>query len=92
MAGWKSIASRVRQEMAYYRGIAAHPDTPRVSKWLLGLAIAYLVSPIDLIPDVIPILGQLDDIVVVPALVCLAMMSIPAHVKEEARRSSGPVT
>jgi uncharacterized membrane protein YkvA (DUF1232 family) len=59
------------------------PRTPRVSKWLLGAAVAYLASPVDLVPDFIPILGQLDDLVIVPTLVWLATRLVPGDVVAE---------
>lgn len=56
---------------------------PKRSKLLLGLVIAYVLSPIDLIPDFIPILGYLDDLVLVPLLVYLAVRMIPKTVWQE---------
>lgn len=56
---------------------------PRRSKILISIAIGYILSPIDLIPDFIPFLGQLDDILVVPALVAMALKSIPKEIFEE---------
>ena len=54
-------------------------------KFLLGAAVAYALSPIDLIPDFIPVLGQLDDLVIVPALLAWALRSIPAALLADAR-------
>ncbi|MCX7003518.1 MAG: DUF1232 domain-containing protein [bacterium] len=48
-------------------------------------ALAYLVSPIDLIPDFIPVLGQLDDLLIVPLLIYAALACIPADVKADCR-------
>lgn len=63
-----------------------HARTPRVAKWLLWLAIGYLLLPFDLIPDFIPVLGQLDDVLIVPGLVYLALMMIPKDVIDECRQ------
>lgn len=71
--------------MSYYRALASHPAVPRPSKWLLAGAIAYLLSPIDLIPDVIPVLGHLDDVIIVPLLVWLALSLVPRHIKDRVR-------
>jgi len=60
-----------------------HPDTPRRVKGLLALAILYLVSPIDLMPDAIPFLGIVDDAVVVPTAVCGLMSLLPSHVRSD---------
>lgn len=79
---------RFTQELAYYRRVLRHPRTPRAAKLLLGAAVAYVVSPIDLIPDFIPALGHLDDLVVLPLLVWLALRLIPKDVLEECRRAS----
>jgi uncharacterized membrane protein YkvA (DUF1232 family) len=75
--------------MAYYRAVWQHPRTPRASKWLLGLALAYFVSPIDLIPDWIPVLGQLDDLLIVPTLIFLAVRLVPRSVLQECRIMQG---
>lgn len=82
---WRCLSRTIRRELAYYRALANDPRTPRLSKALIGIALAYLLSPIDLIPDFIPILGQLDDLVVVPALIWFAVALIPTTVKVEAR-------
>ena len=52
-------------------------DTPLLAKVLAGITIAYALSPIDLIPDFIPVLGQLDDLLIVPLGIVLAVRLIP---------------
>jgi len=79
------ILNRAKQELAYYRALFTDPRTPRMSRWLLGGATAYLLSPIDIIPDFIPILGLLDDLVIVPSMIFAALAFIPASVKVECR-------
>ena len=55
-------------------------DTPLVAKIFAGLTVAYALSPIDLIPDFIPVLGYLDDLIILPALVALTLHFIPKEV------------
>jgi len=62
-----------------------HPLTPWYAKAFTGLVIAYAFSPIDLIPDFIPILGYLDDLLLVPAGIALAIRMIPAKVMAACR-------
>lgn len=56
-----------------------HPDTPRAPKLVALVTLAYALSPIDLIPDFIPVLGQLDDLVLVPMGIALAVRLTPPH-------------
>lgn len=60
--------------------------TPFLVKLLIGLTIGYLLSPIDLIPDFIPILGLLDDLIIVPLLILLSIKLIPSIVLQDARK------
>lgn len=76
---------RFKTELDVYRLVLIDPRTPRVSKILLGSAIGYFLSPIDLIPDFVPVLGQLDDLLIVPGLLYAAFRFIPAEVVEECR-------
>ncbi len=71
---------RIAREVAFIRALHADPRVPAAAYWLLMLALAYALSPIDLIPDFIPIIGLLDDIIVVPLLVLLAIKLIPPEV------------
>ena len=56
---------------------------PTISKILLGLAVVYFFSPIDIIPDFIPVIGYLDDVLIVPLLVFLAVRFIPKEIFSE---------
>lgn len=76
----KQVARQLKTEFEVYRLVLKHPDTPRPAKWLLGLAIGYVLMPFDLIPDFIPVIGQLDDAVIVPLLVYFALKMIPDEV------------
>lgn len=61
--------------------------TPLAAKILVGLTVGYLLSPIDLIPDFIPVLGLLDDVIIVPILISASIKLIPAIVLSDARES-----
>ena len=75
------LSRQIETRADYYRSLYEHPRTPRLSRWLLGLAIAYTISVIDVIPDFIPILGYLDDLIIVSGLFALALWIIPEEVK-----------
>ncbi|PKL23562.1 MAG: hypothetical protein CVV47_14795 [Spirochaetae bacterium HGW-Spirochaetae-3] len=64
------------------------PATPLPARVLIICAVGYAVSPIDLIPDFIPVLGQLDDIVILPLLIALAIRLIPPEVNARCRREA----
>ena len=57
--------------------LAQHPQAPRMARWVAILVIAYALSPIDLIPDVIPWLGQLDEVLIIPLGVALVIRLTP---------------
>ena len=63
-------------------------DTPVIAKVFAGLAVAYALSPIDLIPDFIPVLGYLDDVIILPAMVALTIKYIPKNVWERSRKAA----
>ena len=61
------------------------PRTPPAAKALWVFVVAYALSPIDLVPDFIPVLGYVDDVLLLPALMWLALRMIPADVMDECR-------
>ena len=81
----KSIAQDLKREFHAYRLVLQNPRTPRTAKVLLGLAVGYLMLPFALIPDFIPVIGQMDDAIIVPALVLLALRMVPAEVVVDCR-------
>ena len=60
-------------------------ETPIIAKVFAGIAVGYALSPIDLIPDFIPVLGMLDDLIIVPFFIALAIRYIPTEVFDECR-------
>jgi uncharacterized membrane protein YkvA (DUF1232 family) len=81
----KRLLARFKDEIEFYRLVLHHPRTPKVSRVLLGTAIAYALSPIDLIPDFVPVIGHLDDLLILPVLVWSAKRLIPEQVIQECR-------
>ncbi len=81
-------ARRLRQEGVALWLAARHPDTPWYAKAAAFVVLAYALSPIDLIPDVIPVLGLLDDLVLLPFGIWLALRLIPAPVMAQCRREA----
>lgn len=67
-----------------------HPDAPGWLKVGTAGVLLYLLSPIDLIPDVVPLLGVVDDIVIVPAAIRWMLNRLPAHIREQADARVAP--
>ena len=81
------IALQIKQEIKLYQSLLKDNRTPVWTKWLLAAAVGYLLSPIDLIPDWIPIIGHIDDLIIVPLLIMIALKGIPNELIEEYRNS-----
>lgn len=73
-------------EIGFYWRLWKHDRTPRAARWALAIAILYALSPIDIIPDWIPLAGLLDDAVIVPVLFWVALRLVPEPVIAECRR------
>ena len=82
---WKNRARKLKSDTAALYLAFKRKDTPLLAKIVIGAAVCYTLSPIDLIPDFIPVLGYLDDLLLVPFLIALAVKMIPAGVLEECR-------
>lgn len=87
MQKFQDLLRRFKRELLLYRNIIADPRTPRITKILLGCAVGYAVSPVDIIPDFIPVIGHLDDAIIVPTLIYLALKTIPPTLLKEHRHA-----
>jgi uncharacterized membrane protein YkvA (DUF1232 family) len=82
----KTWAKQLFQQAACLYTASLDPRTPRWVKLGIALVIAYLLSPIDLIPDFIPVIGYLDDLILLPLFISLLIRAIPEQVWADAKR------
>jgi uncharacterized membrane protein YkvA (DUF1232 family) len=82
---WKQRATELKQEVHALALACKDPRVPWYAKLLAVSIVAYALSPIDLIPDFIPVLGYLDDLILVPLGIYLLLKVIPPEVMSECR-------
>ena len=82
---WKQQASQLKQEVHALALACKDPRVPWYAKLLAVCIVAYALSPIDLIPDFIPVLGYLDDLILIPLGIYLLLKLIPPEVLAESR-------
>ncbi len=85
LARLRDFARRIKLELRVWRRVLKHPRTPWYAKALLGFAILYALMPFDLIPDFIPVLGLLDDLLLVAVPISLALKLVRRDVIRECR-------
>jgi uncharacterized membrane protein YkvA (DUF1232 family) len=85
MKTWAERARRLKVELFALYLAARHPQTPWYAKLVVAGFVAYAVTPVDLVPDAIPILGLVDDLIFVPFAIALAVRFVPAPVLAECR-------
>ena len=85
MKTWAERARRLKAELFALYLAARHPQTPWYAKLVVAGFVAYAVTPVDLFPDVIPILGIVDDLIFVPIAIALAVRLVPSPVLAECR-------
>lgn len=84
----KTFARALKRDVMTLWFALKHPDTPWYARALAAVITAYALSPIDLIPDFIPVLGYLDDLIIVPAGVWLLLKIVPENVVVDSRAKS----
>ena len=84
----RNWAHRLKQDTLALYLVARHPQTPWLARLLIAGLVAYALSPIDLIPDFIPVLGYLDDLILLPLGIALAVRLIPDNVLAECRAAA----
>ena len=85
LASLKERARHLKSETLVLWLAARHPGTPWYAKLFVAGIVAYALSPIDLIPDFVPVLGYLDDLILIPLGIVLAIRMIPGPILEECR-------
>lgn len=84
----REISEQIMTEIPAAALAIGHKDTPRLAKIICAVAVGYALSPIDLIPDFVPVIGYIDDIIVLWGLIYMAVRLIPDDVMEECREKS----
>ncbi len=85
LSAWQQKAASLKTEVYALYLAYRDPRTPWYAKIIMAAVIGYFLCPIDLIPDFIPVLGYLDDLVIVPGGILLATRMIPHGVMQECR-------
>ena len=88
LSSLRQWARRIKQDAVMLWFAYKDPRTPWLPKIICMLAVAYALSPIDLIPDFIPVLGFIDDAILLPALIWLAVRLLPLEVVTTCRLSA----
>lgn len=85
---WKKRAEQLKTDLPAVFLCMKQKDTPVLAKIVGMLAVAYALSPVDLIPDFIPVLGYLDDLLIVPALIAWMIRLVPPAVMRRCREQA----
>ena len=84
----KTSAKKLKSDIPAIFLALKDKNTPVVAKIFAAITVAYALSPVDLVPDFIPVLGYLDDLLILPALVVLTIKFIPKEMLDEYRRKA----
>ncbi len=84
----KAGAKKLKEQISVIYYAYKNPETGVFPRILIWITLAYALSPVDLIPDFIPVIGYLDDLIILPALIILTIRLIPDAVMQDARRKA----
>lgn len=88
----KQWAKQIKRDVYAVWFAARDPETPFLAKLVALLVVAYAISPIDLIPDFIPVLGYLDDLILVPLGIMLVLRLVPTEVMQRCRLQADAIS
>ena len=88
MSGLKARARQLKIELVALALAARHPRTPWYAKLVIAGCVAYALTPVDFVPDAIPVIGMIDDLIFIPLAVALAVRFVPAPVLADCRARS----
>ncbi|MDN5361405.1 MAG: hypothetical protein PWP70_452 [Moorella sp. (in: firmicutes)] len=84
----KQWARKLKSDVVALHFALKHPQTPLYAKIFAAIIVGYALSPIDLIPDFVPVLGYLDDVILLPLGIALAIRLIPTSVLDACREET----
>lgn len=88
MRKWKELVRKLKEDIYTLYLASGDPRIPFMAKVVLVITVAYAFSPIDLVPDFIPVLGYLDDLLLLPLGIWLSIKLLPDEVVEEYRQKA----
>ena len=91
IAGLKARARQLKVELIALALAARHPHTPWYAKLVIAGCVAYALTPVDFVPDAIPVIGLIDDLIFIPLAVALAVRFVPAPVLADCRARSAEI-
>jgi len=91
LASLKARARQVKIDLIALSLAARDPRTPWYAKLIVAGCVAYALSPVDLIPDFIPVIGLIDDLIFIPIALALAIRFIPSEVLADCRSRAGEI-
>ncbi|GAK55976.1 hypothetical protein U27_02937 [Candidatus Vecturithrix granuli] len=88
LATLKTKSKHLKKEITAIYYAYQHPKVSRLPRMIMLFTLGYALSPVDLIPDFIPIFGYLDDLIILPALISLSIKLIPQDILDESRKKA----